>query len=77
VNGLIRSGYAIRYFFSSAEWIKQLFAIPIQGRFVVDVYGERFPVARFKGHVVLLRVRADKPFDIPQRNLALFLQNVD
>jgi hypothetical protein len=41
------------------------------------VYGERFAVARFKRHVVLLRVRADKPFDIPQRNLALFLQNVD
>ena len=55
--------------------IKELFTVPVQTRFVGDVYRKKFASGRRQRHVVVLGIVGHEPFEL-SKGRALALDNV-
>jgi hypothetical protein len=51
------------YTLSTAKRVEELFAVPVETRFVCDVYGKLAPLLGFVRDVLLLTIVDDEPFE--------------
>jgi hypothetical protein len=58
------------------EWVKKLFTVTIQTRFIGTMNCKQFTITRLICDVILFRIVRDEPFQITERDTTRFIQNV-